>query len=193
MKNQMSSFATQYAWEWPAAIGVFLIVLGATLISNAAAATVGIAWFMGIAFVVSGLVQFVHAYPFVGHHGWASRFLLAALSVVAGIITLANPIVGAMGITVVLAFYLLFAAVSRAMLGIEAKNVKGRSWLFVSAAVSFFLGATVLVTISTTSLFIPATLLGVDLIFYGISLTLISGRFRQAAGASEILRLRRVA
>lgn len=185
--------ATSYSWEWPAVVGVLLMVMGATVIGAPVLATIGVSWLMGLSFVISGVAQLIHALRFTKSRGWVSRYLLASLSLVAGFITLRNPIAGAVGITLVLSFYLLLSSVARGTLAIEAKGINGRGWLTFSSVVSFCLGIYLLFNLGVNSLIVPGTLLGVDLIFYGVSLTFIAGTFRRGGLSYAEAEIRRAA
>lgn len=193
MANQNAQNGTEYSWEWPALMGVLLMVLGATVIGVPIVATVAISWLMGAVFLVSGIAQLIHAFRFTTSRGWVSRFLLASLSIVAGLITLRNPLAGALGITLVLSFYLLLSGVARGLLSIEAKGMKGRGWLSLSSVATLFLGGYLFFHLEANSLYIPGTLLGVDLIFYGVSLTFFAGNFRRGGLSYEATEFRRVA
>ena len=70
------------------------MILGVIVIGAPILATIGISWLMGLSFVISSVAQLIHAFRFTKLRGWVSRYLLASLSVVAGVITLRNPIAG---------------------------------------------------------------------------------------------------
>jgi hypothetical protein len=62
-------------------------------------ATIEISFLLEFAFVVSGIVQFCHAFYFSKSAGSGSRFLLPTLSITEGIMALRNLIARAGGIT----------------------------------------------------------------------------------------------
>lgn len=192
MENSKKESELTYSWEWPAVFGILLIVLGAIIISVPVFVSIGISWLMGLAFVVGGVGQLIHAFRFARSPGWAGRFLMASLSIVAGIILFRSPILGDIGITLILAFYLLTSAIARGVIAVEATRITGRGWLIFSAFVSFGLGLYLLATFPVSSLIIPGTLLGIDLVFYGISLVAISGSFRRERLFIEPTEFRRV-
>lgn len=154
------------------------MVLGVAVLAAPRMATVEISFLLGFALVLSGIAQIVHAFRFTGSPGSGSRFTLAILSMVAGVLILGNPIAGAAGITLVLICFLLFGSVAKTIFAIEAKGIHGRRWLIVSSIVSFCLGVYLLVTMRTSSLIVPGIFLGVDLIFFGASLMSFSGSLR---------------
>jgi uncharacterized membrane protein HdeD (DUF308 family) len=104
---------------------------------------------------------------------------------VAGLLVTRNPIIGASAITLVLAFYFLAASVGRLGIAYESLPGNGRSWLFLSSAVSLLLGIYLITTLSVSSLVIPGLLLGLDLIIYGITLITLGTALRKNRVVNE--------
>jgi len=161
---------TKVQWGVPVALGLLLTILGMIAIAVPFLATLEISWLMGALFIVSGFAQLIHVFQFDPNRSRVGRLLLSALSIVAGLLVLRNPITGAFAITLVMAFYFLAASAGRGALALEFRGGTGRGWLAFSAVVSLFLGIYLISTISTSSLTIPGLFLGVDLIIYGITL-----------------------
>ena len=151
-------------------IGIFLVLLGLLAVGLPVVTTLSIAWLLGVGFIASGLAQLFHVFSREGARGRLSHFLLSALSMIAGIVVLRNPLVGAMAITLFVAFYFLASAVGRWLLLYEWGSFKGRGWLVFSSLISFVLGAYLIVNFPVYSLFIPGLFFGVDIVFYGFSL-----------------------
>ena len=175
----MANRSVRYSWEWPVTIGLVLVILGILAIIIPFAATVGVSLLMGFILLVSGTAQLIHAIRYVRDHGRVSRFLLSAIAIVAGVVTIRNPIAGAMGITLALAFYLLMGSLARGTLAFELGRFQGKGWMIFSTAISFLLGVYLLATFPVSSVIIPGVFLGVDLVFYGTSLISASNYFRR--------------
>ena len=79
------------------------------------------------------------------------------------------------------------------MLALEASEAKGSIWLILSSLVSFVLGLYLIGTLPVSSLYIPGTLLGIDLIFYGASLTAFSANRRAETLSLQTHKNRKVA
>ena len=167
---EMSQNSNRYPWGLPTVLGLLLIVLGGFAIAVPFIATLEISWLMGTLFIISGVTQLFHTFQFDPMRSRVGRLLLAALSVVAGVLVLRNPITGAFAITLVMAFYFLAASVGRAALAFELGRGTGKGWLAFSSVISLFLGIYLLSTLLVSSLTIPVIFLGVDLIFYGVAL-----------------------
>lgn len=191
--NSLQHQRVDHTWALTALMGVLLMILGAVVIGASTVATIAISWLMGLCLILGGVAQLFHTYRFRGLHSPVIRFLIAAVSVIAGVVILKSPIVGAVGITLALAIYLFFSAVTKAALAFEGNPATGRGWLIFSSLVSFFLGVCLFTTFPLTSWVIPGTLLGVDLIFYGLSITVMAGRVRRGELSFETTKLRRIA
>ena len=155
--------------RWAVGLGALLIAMGIIAIALPVAATLEAAWLMGVILVVSGIAQLAHSFRFERARSGTFRVLMGGISIVAGILTLRNPIAGALVITIVMAFYLLVVSVGRALLAFEFRQMKGRVGLVVSAVLALLLGSYLLSTLATSSLIIPGTFLGLDLIVYGVA------------------------
>src|SRR3954462_2165784 len=88
---------------------VLLIVLGFIAIASPIASSVGAALVIGWLLVISGLIQFVHAFQSkgIGHIVW--KLLVAAFYFLIGAYLISHPILGVAGLT--LAVAMLFCAV----------------------------------------------------------------------------------
>ena len=180
MDNSRVDMRTPYTWEVPTVMGAFLILFGVIALAAPVATSIGLAWLLGVLFIASGIVQFLHAFRFLNQPGKVSRFLLAALSLAAGIVTVRNPIAGTTGITLVLALYLLVGAMGRGLLAAELRPRREWGWMFVSSLISLALGVFLIVTLPVGSLVVPGVFFGVDLIFYGAAIIGLGMRLRRA-------------
>lgn len=149
------------------AVGTLLMVLGVVVMMVCTLATVEIALLLGMGLIVSGCLQVFHVPRYGGSSGWATRFLLAAISVIAGIVVLRNPVVGAFVMTLAMGSYFLLTGLARGLLVYEMGASRGRAWLTFSAVLSFVLGVYLVATLPVSSQYIPGLFLGMDIFFYG--------------------------
>jgi uncharacterized membrane protein HdeD (DUF308 family) len=164
---------------WPVVMGIVLIILGATAVAVPVATSAALAWTLGVLFLASGIAQLIHAFNFIKHSGRVGRFLLSAISIVAGVLTLRNPFGGMMGITLALSFYMLINAVMKGAMAVELRPLRGWGWLVASSLISFIFGVYLLITLPISSLFVPGFFFGVDLIFFGVSMVVVPTMIRK--------------
>lgn len=177
----------RYTWEWAIGLGVLLMILGIVAVAAPFSASVSLAWLLGAVMFASGIAQLVHAIRFAGAPGRVGNFLFAALSLIAGILIFRNPIMGAVGVTAVIAFYLLIGGVTKAMLASDIYPLKGWGTLVLSSLLSIGLGTILLVTFPTTSLFVPGLFFGVDLLFVGASSISFAFALRKMEGKLSVV------
>jgi uncharacterized membrane protein HdeD (DUF308 family) len=128
--------------------------------------------------LVSGVVQLVQAFRFSRYGGTAWRVFQSLISIVGGFIMLRYPVIGIMGVGLTIIFYLFMSAASQMALGFATQHVRGSGVLLLSSIVSFALGVLLIAQLPFSALWIPGVFLAVDLIIGGVSLILLSFRFR---------------
>lgn len=171
--------------EWLIGLGALLVILGIVALVAPVATSIGLAWLMGALFLASGLAQAVHAIRTIHNPGKFTRFLLSALAIVAGIVTMRNPAAGMLAITMVLGFYLLASSVAKWFLATDLAPFQGRIWMMVSSGISFLLGILLIISSPATSLIVPGVFFGVDLIFYGAGLIGLSFTMQRVLKSSR--------
>lgn len=156
---------TRYTWEWAIGLGVLMMIFGVIGIAAPFATSITLAWMIGALLLASGVAQLVHAIRFAKVPGRVGNFLYAVITLVAGALVFRNPIAGTIGITAIIAFYLIVGGIAKIMLSAEYPLHRGAMW--VSAVLSIALGTILFVTFPTTSLFVPGLFFGIDLLFFG--------------------------
>ena len=164
----------RHSWGWFLAAGILLIVFGAVCIVADVAATFATVFAFGWLLVLGGIVSLVQAFRV---HEWKGSFLFllnALLRGFTGYLLIRYPLVGAAGLTLVLASFFVvggtFRAVSSAMLQLPRWG-----WSVFSGLVSIALGIMLLAQMPVSSVWFIGFALGMDLIFDGASLIAFSG------------------
>src|SRR4051812_37735825 len=103
----------RYGWEILLGLGMLLIVFGVIALAAPVVTSLTLSVLLGVVLVASGIAQLIHGVRVPKEPGKVSRFLLAVVSIVAGGLTLRNPVAGAMGVTMAIAFYLLASAAGK--------------------------------------------------------------------------------
>jgi uncharacterized membrane protein HdeD (DUF308 family) len=153
-------------------------LLGGISIAVPILATVEISLLLGALFIISGIAQLIHIFKVVPTRNKIYPVFIAGLSLLAGVLVFRSPMTGAVTITLIMAFYFLAASVGRAVLAFEITGGSEKIWLALSSIVSLFLGGYLIFTLPSSSLLIPGLFLGVDLIFYGITLIALTASLR---------------
>lgn len=167
-------------WAWLFVGGLVYALLGVLAIAQPIIASFGASIVLGSILLVSGIVQLVQAFQLSRADGRVSRFLLALASMVAGGIILYYPGVGMAAIVMTLSFYFFMSAFAKWTLASEVRPHQGWGWLTFSAFVSFLAGVVLVLTYPASALIAPGTLLGIELVMFGVSLIGFSLSLRSA-------------
>lgn len=154
---------------WSIGLSILLIVLGlvalaAPLVAGVVVETI-IAWLL----IFGGISHFVLAWHVrgAGSHVW--EFLVGLAYLAAGIFLLLHPVAGLVSLTLFLGAYLLIKGIFELIAGFTIRRVAGGTWLFVDAVISIILAIIIWLHLLTSAEWVVGTLLGVAILFSGIS------------------------
>lgn len=156
-------------WGWMVAFGAFLAFAGFVALGSVVASTVLTVVFVGAAMIVSGLVEIAYAFAVRSWKKFFLWILIGLLYVVGGGAVVANPLLAAGFLTLLLGAGLVASGIVRIFLAFQLP--KHAPWVLValSGVVTLLLGGVILAQWPTSSLWVLGTFLGVDLIFAGMS------------------------
>lgn len=161
-------------------LGIALIVLGSLAIYYGVYSTIATVAIFGWILIFAGFIQFGHA---LYARSWSPFFLqLAAglLSLTAGILTLAKPMMAASVLTLLLAFLFIAQGTMRIILA-AVKHMPNWFWVLISGFLTLALGIMILVEWPYSGLYVIGLFMGIDLIFNGWSLIMLSTMTRKYA------------
>jgi uncharacterized membrane protein HdeD (DUF308 family) len=150
--------------------GIVLVVLGFAAIALPVIATLAVAIFLGWLFLISGVVGLVTTFMMRNAPGFWWSLLSAVLALGAGLILLAWPVSGAVSLTLVLIVFFLIEGVASIMLALEHREMPRWGWLLMSGIVDLFLAGLILVGLPGTAAWALGLLVGINMMFGGVSL-----------------------
>ena len=155
-------------WGWFVAFGLAVALLGLVSLAVVGAATLASVYLIAIFMILIGGVEITLG---VNAHRWSNRILVALLGffyLVAGSFALANPVAGAIVLTLLLGAALLATGLMR--LYFATLLPEGPKWLVGAAgAVTILVGVLILAGWPENSAYILGIFLGLDMIMYGAS------------------------
>jgi uncharacterized membrane protein HdeD (DUF308 family) len=101
-------------WKWFVGVGILLVIVGLIALANVVDATLITTVIVGIALVFGGAMQLVGAWAAEGSTG--RRVLMAVLGIlyiIVGIEIIADPLAGAIALTIFVALFLIFDGILR--------------------------------------------------------------------------------
>lgn len=153
-------------WGWLMAFGIVLMLLGVAAVIRSFAATVASMMVFGWMLFFAGVVEFIDAFM-VGHwSGFFLHLLLSILFIVAGILLVIKPVLGAEAMTLVMSLFFLIGGLYMFIASLWA-HLPGWGWQAFSGAISTLMGILLLVQWPLSGLWAIGLFIGIDLIFAG--------------------------
>lgn len=179
-------FFTAHNWLWIFVTGLFFVILGVTALAIPVVSTIGLTLALGSIFFVSSILHFAQAVKLRHEQGSLTRFFQGFLSFILGSLMMAFPVPGAIGLNLMLIFYFFTSGVFQWLLSSSLKPAPGTFMARFSALVSMFIGAFMLMTFPQSALWMPGTLLGIDLSIAGGALMGFAIVLRKTRRHSEL-------
>jgi len=155
-------------WTWLVVLGVSLIVLGTILLGSPVIATLGIVTTLGVLISLGGGAEMIGPFWCREWSGFFLALLSGVLGIVLGLMLLGNPIQGGITLTILLASFLFVGGIFKVAAAI-AHRFDGWGWLLLSGAIDLVLGVLIWRELPMSGLTIIGVLVGISLIFRGIS------------------------
>jgi len=168
-------------WGWIVALGVIYVIGGFIALGSVVLATVVSAIVVGVMMFLCGIVEVVSAFQMKTWGKFFIWILLGVLYAIAGLFIIEDPLFAAGVLTLIIGAALLASGIVRIFLAFQMQ--KGAPWgmVAVSGVITALLGAIILWHWPVSGFFVLGTLLGVDLIFAGVSWISIGMALRKHA------------
>ena len=168
---------------WSLVMGILTAAVGVVMIvypmATAAASTV----FLGSALIVAAVAQLVFAFNSQTAGRFFLNLLLGILYGIAGVSLVVVPGIGVVTLTAMLGAMLVAEAVLEAVIAFSLPAEAGRGGVLLNALCSLLLGVMILAQWPSSSIWAIGTLVGVAVLFSGLTRAVISGRIRHDARA----------
>jgi uncharacterized membrane protein HdeD (DUF308 family) len=166
--------------------GILMLICGFLAIGIPFASGIGVAIVIGWLLLISAVWHLLFGVRAGGMGGVLWQILLAIAYGAAGLMILLYPLAGLAWLTLVLATFLLIEAVLEFVLFFNIRGRTNAGWVLVDAIITLVLGILIWAQWPSSSGWAIGTLVGVSLIFSGISrLMLSSAVSRGTTGATR--------
>ena len=154
-------------WGWFVVLGIVQVVAGIIALGSVVAATAVSVFFVGVMMIVAGVSEVIGAFQVKGWGKFILFLLIGVLYIIAGLVTLQNPVLAAVMLTFVLGVSLVASGAMRIILAFGVRH--DQSWAVVafSGLITLILGVMILARWPVSSVYILGIFLGVDLIVGG--------------------------
>jgi uncharacterized membrane protein HdeD (DUF308 family) len=169
---------------WSILWGILMFICGILAISLPLASSIGIVIVLAWLILFAGISHLVFAFHCHSIGGFLWQVLLAVVYGVAGIYMLMNPLLGVLSLTLLLAVFLLFEGILELALYFRIRQVRHAGWVLFDGIVTLILGILIWAQWPSSSVWVIGTLVGISLIFSGISRFMLSLAVRKMSSAS---------
>ncbi len=179
--QEMLKEGTLGATEASSVTGIAMVVIGILAILAPLASGIVFDMLFGALLIGAGIVEFIDAFRAGTWQRGVLLGLAGVITLTAGVLFIARPLVGLVALTVVFIAYLVFVGVFRIVMTFQLpRGAPGKGWGFVSGVVALVLAYLALTQMPNISLWLIGTFIGVSLIFAGISRISLARGFRKA-------------
>ena len=156
---------------WFIAMGVMLIVAGATALAFPMMSSVAVETVVGAVFLVAGMTYVAHAFAAPGWGGFAWEIFVGLVYLAAGILMIARPIEGTAVLTLAVAFAFIADGVARTIFAFTMR-AGAWGWVLASGLFSLALGVAAIAMFPVTALWLLGAMVGINLIASGSALAI---------------------
>ncbi|AXC15871.1 hypothetical protein ACPOL_6659 [Acidisarcina polymorpha] len=183
MNDTALSQPLKTASGWGIAFAILIIIAGILAISLPLASGIGITIVVGWLLVFSGIFHIADAFHAKGAGSFFWRLLVGIVFIIGGLDLAFVPLRGLFTLTFVLAIILLVQGVIGIVSFFRHRGMTGAPWILINGLITLFLGLLIWWDGPGAAVWVIGTLVGVNLIFSGISRLMIWGAVRKSLTA----------
>jgi len=167
------------ATTWSIVVSILMIVAGVLAIASPLMAGVVVTALVGWLLLFSAGLHLVYAFRAARAGTVLWEILLAIVYGVVGFYVLANPGVGLVTLTFVIAFFLFVEGVLELVLSYQLRQETGAGWILFDGIVTLILAGLIWAKWPSSSVWAIGTLIGVSMFFSGITRLMLSYSVRK--------------
>jgi uncharacterized membrane protein HdeD (DUF308 family) len=168
------------ALNWSIAISILMIVAGLLAIVVPAAAGIAVTFFVGWLLLFSGFAHFAYSWHLHATGAILWEILIGLLYIAVGGYMLFHPLLGMASLTLALAAYLFAECVLEFVIAFHHRGRPRSVWLVFDGVITFILAVMILFTWPSSTGWVLGTLVGISMLFSGITRVMISHAARKA-------------
>lgn len=158
--------------------GILMIICGILAIALPLASSIGVAIVLAWLILFAGIWHLIFAFQARGIGAVLWEVLLALLYVVIGLYMWMHPLLGVLSLSLVLATFLLIEGLVEIVFYFRLRGVRHSSWILIDGIITLILGLLIWTHWPSSALWLIGTLVGISLIFSGISRIMLSHAVR---------------
>jgi uncharacterized membrane protein HdeD (DUF308 family) len=172
-------------WIWFLVLGIGLIILGTLAIGFSFITTVLSIMIFGFLMIAAGVAQLILSFWSPKWSGLFINVLLGLLYVIVGFMLVDDPLSGAVGLTLLLAVFLIVGGAFRIAASLSMRHY-GWGWVLLNGVISLMMGLVIWRNLGKMSLVVIGIFLGVELIFAGWTWVMFALAARSFASRTSV-------
>ena len=184
MNAETTVGAVRKASGWSMLWGILMFICGILAISLPLASSIGIVIVLAWLILLAGIAHLIFAFQSHTVGGVLWQVLLTIVYGIAGVYLLMNPLLGVISLTLVLAVFFLFEGILEIVLYFRIRQVRNAGWVLFDGIVTLILGILIWTHWPSSAVWVIGTLVGISLIFSGISRFMLAMAVRNISPAS---------
>jgi uncharacterized membrane protein HdeD (DUF308 family) len=164
----------QKHWLGFLVLGIISLILGSAAIMTPLVATGFVVLLVGAVLLINGISQLIHCFKANKTGSFIWGLITAVIFIIAGGLVLARPLLGAVTLTLIMSIFFILEGITKIATGFQLRPAPRWNWLFFSGLLSLFLGIIIFSGWPGDTIWIPGMFLGIDLVFGGWSLVMVS-------------------
>ncbi len=155
-------------------MGVLLIILGLVAITQPAVSTIFAETWFALILVSAGAAKLTYAFQTRNSGGFVWKLLLSILYIAIGVMLFVSPLKGVLTLTLLLGSFLLTEGVFNLILAFRLHGQQNWTWVLVDGIITLLLGGMIWFQWPFNAPWLIGTLVGVSVLFTGISRVMLS-------------------
>ena len=161
--------------------GIATVILGFLSMMAPMVTGVAVAIMVGAMMLVGGIFQLFASFKAESWGRGILKFLLGALTALAGLMLQGRPVFALLSLTILLAAYFFVAGIFEIVFAFQLKPEKGWGWMLTSGAMSLLLGIMIWRQWPVSGAWAIGILVGIKLLFAGMTMISVGSAARQVA------------
>ncbi len=168
---------------WFIALGIVFVIGGVFAIALPFAGTLVATLAIGWALIFVGAVEVFQSWSTRSWGGFIWNLIIGLIIFIGGLSTLINPIVAAVGFTLLVGAIFVAKGVMQVIMGFQYRPSSGWGWIVTAGVLAIVLGILIVMGWPQSTDWVLGTLVGISLIFSGWSYIMIAMASRRLSAA----------
>ena len=175
--------AVRKASGWSILWGILMVICGILAISLPLATSIGLVLILAWLILFAAASHIVYAFQAHSAGGVLWEILVGLLYGGIGVYLFINPVLGVLSLTLLLGVFLLIEGALEIALYFQIRGTKNAGWVLFDGIITLILGIMIWRHWPSSSIWVVGTLMGISLIFSGLSRIMLSMALRHHASA----------